>query len=716
MSLVVTIVLLVGRSVVWRRCTHRDGGASSALMRHLRYAPALISVARQHRCWRHGREGTIDTVKGLGLRPWPAVLFTAALAIEVAAVALSWGLEPAWDTALYAVYAVTLTGAGALIVSRHPGHRIGLLFIATGLFGALAGDFAQGWGLRAAEQGWPAGPFGEWLALSSWVLSGIAIVLTFLLFPDGHLTRRGWQAVAWVNIVGVAVALPAWAMDPDLGDQFVGGRNPYAVDGAPIDLLLAVGMPLLLGSVVVAIVPLVQRLRRSSGVERLQLRWFAFASVCAAVVLPTVALLWSVVPAVRPLTALALTAMPVAAGVAILRYRLYDIDLVISRTVAYTAVTLVLAATYAATALVIGAAVGRRSTWVTAGATLAVAAAFGPLRRRVQDRVDRRFAPARVDALRQMTRFLDDLRAGRAAPEELEPTLRRVLGVDDLEVRLSLPHGGSTVDLCGAPVPDDLTEGQTSWPIRHGETLLGTVVAPADLAERRSLVTKVLEAGSLAVEIARLRVELRHQLDEVEASRTRIVAAADDERRRIERDLHDGAQQRLVSIGLALRHAQHALGSSAVEVSRTLDDAVAEITVTIDDLRELARGLRPAALDGGLGAALRDLARRAPLAVEVDADVHRSPPDVETAAYFCACEGLTNAVKHSRATKVVLSARRRNGALVVSVADDGVGGAATDRGSGLTGLADRVAAHGGTLRIHSNSTGTTLLVEFPCAS
>ncbi len=658
----------------------------------------------------------MDAVKGVRLRAFPASLLAATVAVEAVAVALSWGVEPAWDTALYAVYAVTLVGAGALIVSRHPGHRIGWLFIASGLFESLYGDLAQGWGLRAAERGWPGGLFAEWVSLLSWAPAGIAIVLTFLLFPDGHLTRPGWQAVVWVYIVGVAVALPGWAMDPDLGDQLVGGRNPFEVDGAPIDLLMAVGMPLLLGSVVVAIIPLVQRLHRSSGVERLQLRWFAFASVCAAVVLPTVLLLWSVVPAVRPLTALALTAMPVAAGVAILRYRLYDIDLVISRTVAYTAVTLLLAAIYAVTALVIGAAVGRQSAWVTAGATLAVAVAFNPMRRRVQHHVDRRFAPARVDALRQMERFLDDLRAGRAAPEDLEPTFRRVLGVDDLAVRLSLPHGGSTVDLSGTPVPDDLAPDQTSWPIRHAGTLLGTVVAPAELAERHSLVSKVLEAGSLAVEIARLRVELRHQLDEVEASRARILAAADDERRRIERDLHDGTQQRLVSIGLTLRHAQHALGTAGAEVSRTLDDAVAEITMTIDELRELARGLRPAALDAGLGAALRDLARRAPLPVEVDADGQRFPPDVETAAYFCACEGLTNAVKHAHATKVVLSARRSNGALVVSVADDGAGGAVTHRGSGLTGLSDRVAAHGGTLHIHSNGTGTTLMVEFPCAS
>ena len=524
--------------------------------------------------------------------------------------------------------------------------------------------------------------------------------------------------MAWASIVGAAVALPAWAMDPDLGDQFVGGRNPYAVEGAPIDLLLGVGMPLFLGSLVVAIVPLVQRFRRSSGVERLQLRWFVFASVCAAVVLPTVALLWSVVPAVRPLTALALMAIPVAAGIAILRYRLYDIDLVISRTLTYAALSVCLAGTYAVAVVVIGAAAGHSSAWATAGATLAVAAAFGPLRRRLQDALDRRFNRARFDALQQMLRFLDDLRAGRTAPEDVQRVLRDALAVEDLDVRLLLPGTGLAVDLSGTPVVDDPGDGRERWPIRHAGTTLGTVVGPADLAQRGSLLPKLLNAGALAVEVARLRVELRRQLEEVEASRARIVAAADDERRRIERDLHDGAQQRLVSIGLALRHSQHALGTAAdPDVSRTLDDAVAEITVAIDELRQLARGLRPAQLDAGLAPALHELARRAPLPVDVDATADRFPTDVETTAYFCACEGVTNAVKHAQANRIQLTVRHDHGRLVVSVIDDGIGGAAAHNGSGLTGLSDRVAAHGGTLTIDSDKgRGTTLVAEFPCGS
>jgi signal transduction histidine kinase len=148
-----------------------------------------------------------------------------------------------------------------------------------------------------------------------------------------------------------------------------------------------------------------------------------------------------------------------------------------------------------------------------------------------------------------------------------------------------------------------------------------------------------------------------------------------------------------------------------------LDGAIAEINVAINELRELARGLRPAQLDAGLGSALRDLASRAPLPVEVRTSAARAAPDIEAAAYFTACEGLTNAVKHSHASKVVLSAARHNGLLVVSVVDDGVGGAVARTGSGLTGLVDRVAAQGGTLRIASDvDAGTTLTAEFPCGS
>jgi signal transduction histidine kinase len=207
---------------------------------------------------------------------------------------------------------------------------------------------------------------------------------------------------------------------------------------------------------------------------------------------------------------------------------------------------------------------------------------------------------------------------------------------------------------------------------------------------------------------------VRRRLAEVEDSRARIVTAGDAERRRLERDLHDGAQQRLVSIGLALRHVQGLLppgGEAATEVDAT----VTELTDALDELRELARGVRPAGLDDGLATALQELATRSPLRTTVEATDERFEDRVETAAYFVASEALANVIKHARATAITVTASRRNGSLVVSVSDDGIGGAAASNGSGLVGMEDRVAALGGQLRIDSRpNAGTVVTAELPC--
>jgi signal transduction histidine kinase len=228
--------------------------------------------------------------------------------------------------------------------------------------------------------------------------------------------------------------------------------------------------------------------------------------------------------------------------------------------------------------------------------------------------------------------------------------------------------------------------------------------------ETESRLTGFTELVATAIANAESRSELA-------ASRARIVAVSDETSRRIERDLHDGAQQRLVSIGLALLHAQHELSPSSNGTAATLEGAVAEIALAIEELRELARGVRPALLDEGLAPALRELAARAPLEVEVSACAERFPAPIEAAAYFIASEGLTNAVKHAAATKVRLSSSYEAGRLVVCVSDDGRGGAEPAAGSGLRGLADRAEAHGGRLLIESGpNTGTTLRAELPCAS
>jgi signal transduction histidine kinase len=649
------------------------------------------------------------------IRPFLLVVLAITVVAEVAAAVLSWGLEPAHDTLLYVVFSVGLAGSGILILTRHPRHPIGWLLAGTGVVNALTADLAQGWGLRAAAEGWPGGVVAEWIQAVSWLPQGPVLVLVLLLFPSGRLLGRRWRAVVWLSIFGVLLAEPGWALDPDTGSVFIHGRNPFAVGWLPTDLMFAVGFGAVVVSMVAGLVCLIVRFRRAVGVERQQLQWFAFASAVLVVALPIAVVFWDVAPVVRVLPPLALTAWPIAIGIAILRYRLYDIDLVISRTIAYALLTAAIGVAFAAAVLLLGSVVGRTSPLATAGATLAATMVFSLLRKRVQDRVDRRFRRARYNALDSVLAFLDSLRTGSAEPEEVTGVLRATLGEPGLRLRFALQPGEPMVDERGQPVADTAGDGYERLAIRRAGLTLAEVVRPAGTAAQRALLPSLVDAAGLAIEMARLRVELRRRLEEVEASRARIVAVADEERRRIERDLHDGAQQRLVSIGLALRHAQHQLGPAA-EAGRTLDDAIVQITEAIDELRELANGLHPV-LDAGLHPALRELATRVPLPVDVVATTERFAPDIETAAYFVVCEGLTNAVKHARASRLAVRIAQDNGRLVVSVIDDGTGGAAARDRSGLSGLFDRVSAKGGSLRIDSRAgQGTTLTAEFPCAS
>jgi signal transduction histidine kinase len=212
---------------------------------------------------------------------------------------------------------------------------------------------------------------------------------------------------------------------------------------------------------------------------------------------------------------------------------------------------------------------------------------------------------------------------------------------------------------------------------------------------------------------------VRAQLETVKESRTRIATAADEERRRIERDLHDGAQQRLVALALELRSAQRTLGQAAdPELDRLLASTADELQVAVEELRSLAQGIHPGTLtQAGLGSALESLAARMPVPVTVEALAERLSPEVEATAYFVASEALTNVAKHARASKATVRARRDDGTLVVEVSDDGVGGARPDAGSGLRGLADRVEAQGGRLRVESApGSGTRVVGEIPCVS
>jgi signal transduction histidine kinase len=226
-------------------------------------------------------------------------------------------------------------------------------------------------------------------------------------------------------------------------------------------------------------------------------------------------------------------------------------------------------------------------------------------------------------------------------------------------------------------------------------------------------------AGAVALQLEneRLDAELRARADELETSRARLVEVSMLERRRLERDLHDGAQQRLVALAEQLALARRRLDADPAAVRTLLDEAGAELSLALDQLRELARGIHPAILtDHGLGAALQGLAARAPVAVDLDAmPGDRLAPTVEAAAYFVVAEALTNVAKYARAQQATVPVERSDGYAVVEVSDDGVGGADAAGGSGLRGLADRVAALDGHLQIESPPGGGTVVrANIPC--
>jgi signal transduction histidine kinase len=298
------------------------------------------------------------------------------------------------------------------------------------------------------------------------------------------------------------------------------------------------------------------------------------------------------------------------------------------------------------------------------------------------------------------------------APGEVRDALARALHDDSLRVAYWLPMRRAYVDEAGGPVelPDDdrsVTKLDDIAAIVHDPELDPRLVEAAGAAVR------------LALHNARLQADVSAQLAKVQESRRRIVTAGDEERRKIERNLHDGAQQRLVALALELRIAQRQFGGNP-ELEAIFGDAVSELQVAVEELRELARGLHPAVLtEEGLGGALESLAARTSVPVRVEsAPAERLPAEIEAAAYFVACEAIANAVKHAHASQIRVSAERLNGRLVIEVEDDGVGGAHENgSGSGLRGLLDRVEAHGGTLRIESEpGDGTRVIGELPCAS
>ena len=306
------------------------------------------------------------------------------------------------------------------------------------------------------------------------------------------------------------------------------------------------------------------------------------------------------------------------------------------------------------------------------------------------------------------------------------PPARRVrdalalaLGDPTLRLVFWMPESERYVDLDGRPMelPEDDPDRAVTV-LEYGGQRFAALDHDPFVYEDRELLEAVGAAARLAIENSRLQAQLRAQLAEVRASRARIVAAGDAERRRLERDLHDGAQQRLLGSRLALRLARSRVAADDAEVQELLREADAELMTGLEELRSLARGIHPAVLsDEGLAAALASLARRAVVPVELRAvPPDRLPASVEAAAYFVASEALANVAKHAHASAVTITVTRSDRTVALEVSDDGVGGADASRGSGLSGLRDRVEALDGHLEITSPAAvGTTLRAEFPCA-
>jgi signal transduction histidine kinase len=307
----------------------------------------------------------------------------------------------------------------------------------------------------------------------------------------------------------------------------------------------------------------------------------------------------------------------------------------------------------------------------------------------------------------------------RTPPGSVRDALAHTLRDPTLELALWLPDQGSYVDAQGRPFTLPAPgSGRAVTVLGPAEAPIAALVHDPVLLERRSLLTAAGAAARLALENERLQAELRAQLAELRASRARIVSAGDEERRRLERDLHDGAQQRLLSLGLALQLARTKLGPDANGAADLLAEADAELRAALDELRELARGIHPAVLsEQGLGAALKTLAERSPVPVTIAAaPEERLPAPAEAVAYFLVSEALANVAKYARASRVHVSVSDRDGRVLVDVDDDGIGGASPSRGSGLRGLADRVHALDGQLELESESgRGTHLHAEIPCA-
>jgi signal transduction histidine kinase len=578
-----------------------------------------------------------------------------------------------------------------------------------------------------------------------------ALTTLLLVFPDGHLLSKRWRGFVVLNIVLAVVAGVPPLFDPDsIGDGHRQLPNPIGVAGAH-PLLSAVSNAATLTCFAMAAIGLVSlalRYRRSDADVRQQIKWFGAGVVVLVVALivggiasPTSQSWTTPIPVIAEI--IGFTALPVCIGVAVLKYRLYDIDIVISRTLVYGSLAVLVTAVYVGIAVGIGALVGsggKPNLGLSILATAIVAVGFQPARERVQKVANRLVYGKRATPYEVLSEFSGRVAETYAADEVL-PRMARVLqagtGAQSATVWLrghvELRPAATSPEASAVSAPLAMSNGTLpelpgathAVEVRHQGELLGALSVSKRRGEgltpiEEKLVDDLAHQAGLVLKNVRLSADLRARLEDLRASRQRLVSAQDAERRRLERNLHDGAQQHLVALKVKLGLAEMLLTRDPAKAAATLEQLKGDADEALETLRDLARGIYPPLLaDKGLAVALEAQARKAALPARVDAEgLGRYAQDIEATVYFCVLEALQNSQKYAKASDVVVRLHEADERLTFEVQDDGVGfDASTVRmGAGLSNMNDRVDALGGTVEVISRpGAGTCVRGALPAS-
>jgi len=605
---------------------------------------------------------------------------------------------------------------GSALIIRRPRHPAGWLFLALATTITFSGVLDQyvAYGAIARRGSLPAADFAAVLGDSSFIPWLMILTLILLVTPGGRLESRRWRLAAALAMLSGVVAFVSNVLEPYRGEYASLDliQNPIALSNltGPLQLAGLVALIALHAVLLAAAAAIVVRFSRAKDGRRRQLRWMAFAAIPFPL-LVVGAFIAATLDNQLLLGIMAfgfLSVIPAAAGLAIEQDHLYDADGLLSRGLTYGLLTAIVVACYAVVVVFVGESLGNLggSSQIPAVAgTLAAVSVTLPLRRWLQDGLDRRFNRRHFDAVATVQRYVRD----PSASLSLEDVLRSASGDPSLIMSYYIEDRALWVTVGGEPATPSEPFVELA---RNGSQVARIHFDPTRV--ERSVVDAASAVCLSELENARLRSAIALQLVEVRESRSRIVEAQLAERRKIERNLHDGAQQRLLALALQLRAAE--VSGDPARAQKTLGSAVEEIQTAVRELRDLANGLHPSVLtDGGLRAALDTLAAHTALHVRLDSTDQRFAPSTEEAAWFIACEAVTNAVKHSASTHVEIRARVQSGCLRLVVEDDGVGGA-NPTGRGLRGIADRAEAAGGSLRVEARPGGGTIVVaELPCA-